>query len=86
MLLRGVGARDQLVEKNGIALGRGCIVAFEQGLEFWSRLHWRSFYLMAYAKVAFACGSMVHYIFCMFFFRPAGAKKEHTKAIIRVLA
>src|SRR5688500_9767856 len=33
-------AREQLIEKNGIALGRGRIIAFEQGLEFRSRLHW----------------------------------------------
>jgi hypothetical protein len=29
-------------------------------------------------KAAFACGSMVFYVYCMFFFAPQG-EKEHTK-------
>jgi hypothetical protein len=30
-------------------------------------------------KAAFACGSMVLYLFCWLFFRPAGAKKQPTE-------
>jgi hypothetical protein len=36
-------------------------------------------YYRTYAKAAFACGSMVLYLFCWLFFRPGGAKKQPTK-------
>jgi hypothetical protein len=36
-------------------------------------------FFRTYTKAAFACGSMVRYLFCWLFFRPAAAKKQPTK-------